>query len=449
MLKEKTIKLINLQKKMQRMIDVDKLIVNPENYRFDPVENQNQAIDIMLERKSDELVNLAKHIIENGLDLAKSFRVMEIKKDLYRVLEGNRRVTVLKCLHNPLLIKSDALRNKFIKLKQEHKRRIIPTVVNCYIYKDEKEAAPFIKLDHTGKNEGAGLDEWGMAEKNRFSYKFEGKISPAMQLVYWYQDQTKSKIEDPNKLKLSTIDRFLGNVEARSYLGLGMAEGKVYLVSSPKEVARRLGRLFDKMLTEDVPVQEVYDSEKMEKFMRNLFGEKPENTKELTKVALKNYVKKEIKKKSLPKSSGRNTVVPYDFELQIPEPKINNVFHELKELQLNQFSNAGGVLLRVFLEMNIDHYMNKFGIQMHKDTKLSGKLSKVTEDLGKKGINKEKLNSIIKVITTGSAILSIGNFHEYMHSFKTQPVPIDLINTWDNIQEFFEILWGEISKKTK
>ena len=64
---------------MKKNIHYSQLVVNPENYRFDPVENQEEAIDLMLEEKGVEVLNLAKHILENGLDEAKDFRVLKIK----------------------------------------------------------------------------------------------------------------------------------------------------------------------------------------------------------------------------------------------------------------------------------------------------------------------------------------------------------------------------------
>lgn len=80
---------------MKKIIHYSKLVVNPENYRFDPVENQEEAIDLILEEKGSEILNLAKHILENGLDEAKDLRVLETNPEVYRVLDGNRRVTAL------------------------------------------------------------------------------------------------------------------------------------------------------------------------------------------------------------------------------------------------------------------------------------------------------------------------------------------------------------------
>src|SRR3989338_390981 len=211
---------------MEKNITVDKLIVNPENYRFDPVDTQTEAIGLMLDEKGDEVLNLAKHIFEHGLDKAKDCRVIEIKKDLFMVLDGNRRVTAVKCLNDPSLIKNDSLKNKFIKLTKEN--GTIPKDISCLVYEKEEDAAEWIKLDHTGKNKGVGKDEWGAAEKQRFDYKFGGKISPAMQTCNLFEHETGKKL-DTKRLKISTINRILSNPEARSYIGLEISNGDIVL----------------------------------------------------------------------------------------------------------------------------------------------------------------------------------------------------------------------------
>ncbi len=435
---------------MLTKIDIEKLIVNPENYRFDPVDTQNQAIELMLEEKNEEIFNLAKHIIENGLDKAKNLRVVEIKKDLFKILEGNRRITAIKCLLDPSVIKSDSLKNKFKKLIDESKKenKVIPTKISCFIYKSEEEAAKWIKLDHTGKNKGVGLDEWGPAEKERFAYKFEGKISPAMQIVNLFEVETNSKI-DKNKLKISTINRILSNSESRSYLGVDIKNGNLVLTSNKKEVLGRIDKLFNKMLTEDITVSEVYHTSDSIKFMKNLFGEKPVALKKKTVVQSKILQDKKIKKVNiLPKTNGREVLIPYSCGLIIHEKKINNIYHELRNLSISEYTNAVAVLFRVFLETSLDCYAEKYGMQFNNLTKLSGKITKVADELEKgKTATNNQLKNIRNVATKTNSILSIGNFHEYVHSFKSQPIPSDLVYSWDNLQEFFEIIWGEISRK--
>ena len=141
---------------MRKDIEIQNLMVNPENYRFDPVDNQGEAIDLMLEEKGEEIFNLAKHVLEHGLDKAKDSRVLEIKKNLFLVLDGNRRVTAIKCLHDPSLIKAAALRTKFLNLRKG--ATDTPNTINCFVYTTEKDAAEWIKLDHTGKNAGVSAE---------------------------------------------------------------------------------------------------------------------------------------------------------------------------------------------------------------------------------------------------------------------------------------------------
>src|SRR5580700_3701495 len=114
---------------MRKDIDIEKLIVNHENYRFDPVDKQGEAIDLMIEEKGEEILNLARHIFEHGLDQAKDSRVLEIKKGLFLVLDGNRRVTAIKCLHDPGLVKDTALRARFLTILKGNGQ--IPQSVNC------------------------------------------------------------------------------------------------------------------------------------------------------------------------------------------------------------------------------------------------------------------------------------------------------------------------------
>jgi hypothetical protein len=103
------------------------------------------------------------------------------------------------------------------------------------------------------------------------------------------------------------------------------------------------------------------------------------------------------------------------------------------------------------LEVSIDSYATKKGINFTSNTTLASKISQVTTKLeAENTATKEQLKAIRDVSSRTNGILSTNHFSEYVHDLHLQPIPTDLINTWDNIQEFFEILWAEIErKKTK
>lgn len=431
---------------MKKDIAFEKLIVNPENYRFDPVENQQEAIDLMLEEKGDEIFNLAEHILKYGLDKAKDSRVLEIKKDLFLILDGNRRATAIKCLHDPGLIKKVGLRSKLLNILKENNNP--PSFINAFVYKSEVDASEWIKLDHTGKNSGIGQDPWEPVSKDRFDYKFSGKISPAMQIVNLFCQETKKPVDTKN-LKLSTINRILSNPESRSYLGIDIRNGTVMIIASKNEVIDRLNVLFNKIIIDDIAVNVVYHVPDSIKFMQDLFVDKPKILAK-SSIAVINPTGTTKKIRSIPRSADRNVLIPKDCTLCINEKKINNIYYELKSVQLDIATNAVAVLFRVFLETSLDYYASKNGTSFSPNTKLTAKISHVTNILEKnKHADAKQLVNARKISAKGNSILSIQSFHEYVHSFMVQPVPVDLIYKWDNLQEFFEILWNDLYKKHK
>lgn len=49
------------------MIKLTSLFVNTENYRFEPLSSQKEAIDKMIEDQGDKLYSLVDDIVTNGL----------------------------------------------------------------------------------------------------------------------------------------------------------------------------------------------------------------------------------------------------------------------------------------------------------------------------------------------------------------------------------------------
>lgn len=168
MAKTKTIKLIDLQ-------------VNTENYRFEPVASQKEAIDLMIENQGLKIYNLAEHIAENGLNPNDKIQVVLSNHDntKYNVVEGNRRTVALKLFNNPDILdskNSSAIKKKFQKLNEKHKSHLIQEI-ECTVYDNPTEADKWIKLKHAGQLEGAGTVSWDSQQISRFEEKVEGKSS--------------------------------------------------------------------------------------------------------------------------------------------------------------------------------------------------------------------------------------------------------------------------------
>ena len=98
----------------QKSIEVKNLLINTENPRFAPVKDQQSAIDTMLIDKRSNLKNLAKDIAEKGLNPGELLYVTKENKK-YIVLEGNRRLTAIKLITDPQLVRNNAKNKKFFQ----------------------------------------------------------------------------------------------------------------------------------------------------------------------------------------------------------------------------------------------------------------------------------------------------------------------------------------------
>ena len=80
-----------------KTIKLTSLFVNTENYRFEPLTSQKEAIDKMVEDQGDKLYFLVDDIVTNGLSPVDLIIVTPNEdNNKYIVLEGNRRITSLK-----------------------------------------------------------------------------------------------------------------------------------------------------------------------------------------------------------------------------------------------------------------------------------------------------------------------------------------------------------------
>jgi len=153
-------------KMSRKFILLSDILVNPKNPRFDPVSNQTQSIQLMIAEKEPEIKKLGQDIIEKGINPSKNL-IMIQKNDKFLTLEGNRRIVALKLLNNPKLSNNEEIRKFFSRLKDEHIVDI-PSKVFCVVVENEDDARHWILLEHTGKNQGLGVDPWNREQQHRF-----------------------------------------------------------------------------------------------------------------------------------------------------------------------------------------------------------------------------------------------------------------------------------------
>lgn len=440
------------------LIDISDLNINIENPRFEMVGNQREAIKTMIEDQGDKLSKLADDITNEGLNPGDPIFIVKHEKqeNQYNVLEGNRRVTALKLLENPDLIpeKNKSLLNKFKKLSEQYSKNRIEKVP-CILFEDEKEAEHWIELKHTGQNDGVGTVGWDAQQKARFDERVKGTSSYALQIIDFLQKEDSVDTElkkNLSKIKSSSLQRLATDPDFRRVSGIDIKDGKVITRYEPSEIAKPLSKVANDLLRKGFTVKDIYYKDDRLNYLETFKKiDLPDKTQELsgnwelisTTRPKKADPKKVKQKRSKSLISKRHTIIPKSTILQINQPRVNKIYHELKDLDLRDFENSGAITFRVFIELSLDSYIEKNPISGVTDnSKLSHKLKSVASDFLNKGIlDKHKLKGAYTAATMKDSIFSIDTFNAFVHNKDFHPDAEQLKKNWDNLEIFFVKLW--------
>ncbi len=448
-----------------KKIPVPNLLVNPQNDRYEPVANQKEAIDEILKDQKLNLVNLAEHIVANGLDPYEKLKVLQSNHDpkKFIVLEGNRRTVTLKLLHNPDLIEGiefAAIKRKFKKLNEENKGKLI-SQIECVVYEDSKDADKWIGLKHGYGPAGVSTNSWDPLQKDRFAQRTEGVTSTALQVINLIKksDNVPADIRDNvNNIKATNLTRLLDDPDVRDFLGIEFNEGNIQSDLDPKEVIKGLTHVVKTLLHKDFKVGKIYTKEDRKDFVKafpknsipNKINKAPKpwllNSKALTQPTAAKSTGKRIPK-------DRTTLMPKNLVMKINNPKINDIYHEFLRLDITKFTNAGAVLFRVFMELSVDSYIDHHKIagagvisSAKSGMNFQQKVNTVANHLQTKGLADTNICQGIKnEIKEKNGILEVDTLNGYVHNNKLSPKADNLIKSWNNIQDFMIILWNNVN----
>ncbi len=457
-------------------VKLTSLFVNTENYRFEPLSSQKEAIDKMVEDQGDKLYLLVDDIITNGLSPVDLIIVTPSEDDnKYIVLEGNRRITSLKLLNNPTLINDGyaLLRKKFQKL-QKDKSDVISKFksINCAVFENPAEADIWIKRKHSGELNGIGTVTWNAQQKQRFEEKTEGKSSIPLQIITLLksQDNVPENIKDSlSKLNITNLQRLISDPYVREHLGLEINNGTLVSKIQISEVIKGLLKVVTDILNPEFKVADIYNREKRKQYIDGFEKEqRPDLSNETSsqwsvrdfvnddKQSQLNNNPDETQSNKSKKSKTRTSLIPKKLLLYIDNPKLNKIFEELKQIPVKTCPNASSVLLRVFLELSVDAYLEKYDLVRNNaitacssGESLQGKVGKTLNHMTNQlGIMSNDLSKGIRSeINDKNSVLSVESLNAYVHNEFFYPKADNLIVGWDNIETFFVLLWDSINNK--
>ena len=442
-----------------REIRLSRLRLDPINPRLDDgKESQRQALTAMMEAQGAKLIALARDISKQGLSPIERFLVVaaEDEQSDFVVLEGNRRLSALKLLLNPDLA-DPTLGKSAVKTLRELAINLqikANTPVDCAIVESRDEALHWLRLRHGVGLDGAGAERWGTPEQERFDVR-NGKVSPEMKVINFLTERGAITLEQAESISITNFRRLLSDPAVRDVAGVEIDRktGKVMTKYPASEVAKPLTKIARELAADSFKVAEIYTKEDREDFLARLKrGDRP-NAKSALPVAA------ELQVSAVPTAPAaigtganrgrpakrRSTVAPANLTLTIQPQRIKDIYRELQRLKVEDYANAGAVLIRVFLELTVDHFLQDEHISVKKGAELGVKLQSVHDKLQDEGImTKTELAPIRKAISSADLLhASISTFNLYVHSFNLTPSPMDVRTAWDNLQLFFERVWSK------
>ncbi len=438
-------------------ISLSKLSLDIQNPRLDNPESTKDVMVSLLDQQGNKVLRLAEDIVEHGLDPSSALIVIphEEKEDRYVVVEGNRRITALKLLGHPE--NAGRYQKRFKPLADRTPASLLASIP-CAVFPTREETNHWVKLKHTGENDGAGVVTWGATELARFEQGTLKRNRSGLQVLDFLKKQVDLDAElrnAPQKFSITTLERIIQDPDVREKIGLNIEDGHVFSSYPTDETTKCLLRIVRDIVSEDFSVKDVYYKGDRMKYVNGLGSDRPDPTKKLRKrVALAELPSKPASPPgTMPTPHGRSTrprrnLIPGSFGADIEHARLRAICQELKKLSVEEYPNAAAVMVRVFLELSLDHILEVLKVEDYSiDHTLPKKIqTAIREIVTRKAMTDAELRPIRAAVANPNSVLSVKTLHAYVHNPGLSASASDVRVLWDNAQLFVERMWGLIKK---
>jgi hypothetical protein len=174
-------------------------------------------------------------------------------------------------LNDPDLIGTDfkTIKTEFKKMNSKMGKTRIRTI-HCVITSDENMANEWIRLKHTGQNEGVGIVDWNSQQTGRFNIRFKGEPDVYIRFL----DNLKIMNEIPenyktsfHRIKKTNLVRLISDPDIRNFVGVIFTKGVYEINGSVNNYL--LGLLYD-LIFNDLSVGNIYHKADRLKYIENL-----------------------------------------------------------------------------------------------------------------------------------------------------------------------------------
>lgn len=494
-----------------RTLALAELQVDPTNFRIGVFDTQRDAIKAMLDQQGAKIVELAEDIIDIGLNPSELLIVASNPEEdgFFLVCEGNRRLTALKVMETPLLAAGTELEDDFRELAVKFAKNPIRSV-QCVVFEDKAAAMPWIARKHTNKQWGKGIERWDPEAQGRYEASIgEVRRSKAVMDYLRAEGAMTPAMDAGMRRKTTTADRVLNMPHFVSTLGVQFDRqtGAITFDNGDKDAGTALLSAILSRIAE--PTFTVNDVRTLGQRLAFIDGFKPQATitppaRTSPSVSGAGGQPATSSPGSNPPSSGtpvggmpsggsssnppasgaggpatpsggtptpgsggtrpgkssldRKTLAPTSTALmfKVKDPRLNRIYQECRKIKVQELPNAAGMLLRVFVELSTDAYLDATGVPLpQKHTShgrknwsdiginLPEKVRVAIAALDPTGKDKDLANAR-KAESDSDALHSIDTMHGYMHNPHAEPDELELKKSWERWYPYLRRLHAAI-----
>ncbi|HMQ01594.1 MAG TPA: hypothetical protein PKD79_00780 [Candidatus Doudnabacteria bacterium] len=427
-----------------KKVPISEISLYDENPRFDKSYSETEAIQKMIRDQGDKLLNLAEHIIDKGFNPT-DLPILIRKSKKYFVKEGNRRIIALKLVENPnLIFDNETLKNKFLIIKSQ-KGHLAPKYIYCTVYFNEIDTEEWIKLKHTGKNEGVGVEKWNSEQFQRFGKKSVEELPlelQAIELLRENKNTTKATLNSLTQLKITNLGRLLTDPDIRIKIGLKHENGVLKFADPVNKSLKNLEKLVAVVDKPGFAVKSIYSKDDRKDLITKI---------KLNKIPFSpksQILPKKKKEKKFPEPKYTSLINPSDNPPRKVPKKIISIFKELQVVPVDITPHAVGFLMRVLIELSVKNYLK--GQHLHFDkydsllVKTQGgkiieykSLKEKINYINKHFISDNDLNKAVSTLNVNGFNL---NLNQIVHNEKYMSTSTSVKDFWVNAEPLFNFL---------
>lgn len=430
----------------------------------------------------DKAIEVVESIVSRGFFPNEPLLAIK-EKDKFVVVEGNRRLAALKVLREPGLLEGTAGRQVERLARRIHdlssiakvpviiapnRRATDRQVAGKHVgtpvlpWQAENRANFILEKLEEGYDTRELLDELGFSAADIQAARQTKAIADiARSLVL--PDDVKAKLDNPRTKLFTTLERVFESTVGRTFLKVepdpehgfkGATTKQEFLRGFAKLVTDvALGKQSSRTLNSNEDMRKYFGSWKPEELPASKRGSFVPN--DLISVGTDTRKSRNIDKTpaSAKQPSIYSTVLPKDFKVRFGNERLTDIRRELVRLKRADFPNAGAVLLRVFFELSVMHYLDR-----------TGELARITQRLKQKGklqfdvpqmkqlvpeltrIAKEKLgksdaSKVEKAIRYDAAApFTLSDLHAFVHQQADLPGERDILQFWLRTEPLFRLM---------